>query len=223
MKVNVLLDRFSRNPARGHAVYFSMQRLSWLILVVAAGCTLDLAAIRGCPTRTCSGRAPRFARALAAEAWYVGRAMTSASNLASSEHQRGAYRISTDSALMDVDAVHAYLARSYWARDIPKDVVAKSMRGSLCFGLFENDVQIGLGRVVTDRATFAYLTDVYVLEEHRGRGLGQWLIEVIVNHPDLRGLRRFVLATRDAHKLYEKFAFTPLASPEWFMEIRRPT
>src|SRR4051812_8971682 len=85
--------------------------------------------------------------------------------------ERGAYRISTDPALLDVDAVHAYLARSYWARDIPKDLVARALRGSLCFGLFENAVQIGLARVVTDRATFAYLMDVYVLEEHRGRGL----------------------------------------------------
>jgi GNAT superfamily N-acetyltransferase len=138
------------------------------------------------------------------------------------EHQRGDYGISTDVGLMDVDAVHAYLSRSYWARDIPRELVARAMRGSLCFALFDKDSQIGFARVVTDRATFAYLADVYVLEEYRGRGLARWLIEVVVAHPDLQGLRRFALATRDAHGLYAKFGFTPLAHPEFFMEINRP-
>ena len=138
------------------------------------------------------------------------------------DEQRRGYSISTDPTAMDLDAVHAYLAQSYWAREIPKEVVAKSIRGSLCFGLFTNDRQVGFARVVTDLATFAYLCDVYVLEEHRGRGLAKWLMEAVVEHPELQGLRRFLLATRDAHGLYERFAFTPLARPEIFMEINRP-
>jgi N-acetylglutamate synthase-like GNAT family acetyltransferase len=138
------------------------------------------------------------------------------------KHERGEYSISTDVEAMDLDAVHAYLARSYWARGIPRDLVARAMRGSLCFALFHDRVQVGFARVVTDRATFAYLADVYVLEEHRGRGLGQWLMEVVVAHPDLQGLRRFALATRDAHGLYAKLGFTPLQHPEFFMEINRP-
>jgi len=138
------------------------------------------------------------------------------------DEQRRGYSISTDPKAMDLDAVHAYLAQSYWAREIPKEVVAKSIRGSLCFGLFTNDRQVGFARVVTDLATFAYLCDVYVLEEHRGRGLAKWLMQAVVEHPELRGLRRFLLATRDAHGLYAKLAFTPLAKPEIFMEINRP-
>jgi len=136
--------------------------------------------------------------------------------------EQGAYRISTDVNAMDVDAIHAYLSRSYWAQGIPRDVVAKAIAGSLCFGIFENEQQVGFARVTTDRATFAYLCDVYVLEDHRGRGLATWLMEAVVAHPDLQGLRRFLLATRDAHHLYEKFGFVPLARPDIFMEINRP-
>jgi GNAT superfamily N-acetyltransferase len=138
------------------------------------------------------------------------------------EHQKPGYRITTDSGAVDVDAVHAYLAGSYWARGIPRDLVAKSIRSSLCFGLFAHDRQVGFARVVTDGATFAYLCDVYVLEDHRGRGLGKWLMDVVLAHPDLQGFRRFLLVTRDAHGLYAKLAFTPLARPENFMEISRP-
>lgn len=137
-------------------------------------------------------------------------------------HERGAYRISTDPLAMDLDAVHAFLARSYWARDVPQEVVARAIRGSLCFGLFHEGDQVGFARAVTDRATFAYMADVYVLEEHRGRGLGKWLIEVMLAHPDLQGLRRFMLGTRDAHGLYSQLGFAPLARPEIFMEISRP-
>ena len=138
------------------------------------------------------------------------------------EQNRLTYRISLDANAMDLDAIHSYLTRSYWAQGIPKDVVARAIAGSLCFGLFEQDRQVGFARVVTDRATFAYLCDVYVLEEHRGRGLAAWLMEAVVAHQDLQGLRRFALATRDAHGLYEKFGFVPLARPEIFMEINRP-
>jgi len=123
---------------------------------------------------------------------------------------------------MDVAAVHAYLSRSYWADGIPLELVARAIRASLCFGLFHDERQVAFARVVTDRATFAYLADVYVLEEHRKRGLAIWLMEEVVRHPDLQGLRRFVLATRDAHTLYARFGFVPLAHPEFFMEINRP-
>jgi GNAT superfamily N-acetyltransferase len=109
-----------------------------------------------------------------------------------------------------------------WARGIPRETVAASIAASLCFGLFDGGAQIGFARVISDRATFAYLCDVYVLEGYRGRGLGKWLIEVVTSHPDLKRLRRFVLATRDAHSLYEKFGFTPLNKPEIFMEVFRP-
>jgi ribosomal protein S18 acetylase RimI-like enzyme len=142
--------------------------------------------------------------------------------VALTEYEQQGYRISTESEAMDLDAVHAYLARSYWAREIPKDLVAKAFRGSLCFGLFKDDCQIGFARVVTDRSTFAYLCDVYVLEDYRGRGLGVWLMDAVLAHPDLQALRRFVLATRDAHGLYERYGFSGLARPEIFMEINRP-
>ena len=137
--------------------------------------------------------------------------------------KRLGYRISGDADAMDLDAIHAYLSGSYWAQGIPKQLMAKAISGSLCFGVFgEANAQVGFARVVTDRATFAYLCDVYVLEEHRGRGLAAWLMEAVVAHQDLQGLRRFALATRDAHGLYEKFGFVPLARPEIFMEINRP-
>src|ERR1051326_8437972 len=118
--------------------------------------------------------------------------------------------ISTDPAQMDVNAVHAYLTRSYWAEGIPREVVSKSIEGSLCFGLFDGSRQIGFARVITDRSTFAYLCDVYVLEEYRGRGLGKKLMKAVCAHPDLQGLRRFVLITRDAHGLYDQFGFALL-------------
>lgn len=135
---------------------------------------------------------------------------------------RGEYAISTDPARMDVDAIHAYLSRSYWAEGVPREVVERSLKGSIAFGLFHRDAQVGLARVVTDCATFAYLCDVYVLEEHQGDGLGRWLMETVMAHPDLQGLRRFSLVTRDAHGLYRNVGFDPLAAPERHMEIVRP-
>lgn len=138
------------------------------------------------------------------------------------EHIRGEYRISTDSARVDVAAVHAFLSTSYWAEGIPREVVARAIAGSIPFSLFHGKAQVGFARVVTDRATFAYLADVYVLDAHRGRGLAVWLIETVMAHPDLQGLRRFSLATRDAHGLYARFGFTPVAAPERLMEISRP-
>jgi GNAT superfamily N-acetyltransferase len=131
------------------------------------------------------------------------------------------YSISTDPARLDLPMITEYLANSYWAEGIPLEVVERAVKGSLSFGVYDNARQVGFARVVTDAATFAYLADVFVLESHRGRGLARWLMEVIMSHPDLQGLRRFTLATRDAHGLYEKFGFTPLVRPEGHMEIMR--
>ena len=145
------------------------------------------------------------------------------------ERARDSYLVSSDPALLDLKAIHAYLARSYWSEGIPIEVVARSIRASLCFGAYTSagsdgasSKQVGFARVISDRATFAYLCDVYVLEEHRGRGLSKRLMEAVLRHPDLTGLRRFVLATRDAHGLYSRYGFTPLARPQVFMEIARP-
>jgi GNAT superfamily N-acetyltransferase len=135
------------------------------------------------------------------------------------EVRHGEYVISTDPRRLDVDAIHAYLTRSYWAEGISRDLVEKALAHSLCFGLYQHSRLIGFARVITDKATFAYLSDVYVLESHRGKGLGKWLMSVIVAHEDLQGLRRFSLATRDAQGLYRQFGFTPLEHPERHMEI----
>jgi GNAT superfamily N-acetyltransferase len=132
--------------------------------------------------------------------------------------RRDGYLISTNASMLDLEVVHGYLSRSYWAAGVPEDVVRRSIENSLCFGVYRGEEQAGFARVVTDRATFAYLADVFVLEEHRGQGIGKWLVEVILSHPDLQGLRRWMLATRDAHDLYRRYAFTELARPGIFME-----
>lgn len=137
------------------------------------------------------------------------------------EVRQGAYAVSTDPARLDLDVIHGYLSRSYWAEGIPGQVVARSLEHSLNFGLYEWERQIGFARVIGDRATYAYLADVFVLESRRGRGLGLLLMEAVLTHPDLQGLRRFGLVTRDAHGLYEKFGFRPLSQPERHMEIVR--
>jgi GNAT superfamily N-acetyltransferase len=138
------------------------------------------------------------------------------------EQVRGDYSLSTDTSRLDLMAVHAYLAASYWSPGLPMAVLERAVSGSLCFGLYFQKEQIGFARVITDRATFAYLCDVYVLEKHRGHGLSRWMMECIAEHASLQGLRRFVLVTRDAHGLYEKFGFQPLAKPEGYMELFRP-
>jgi len=132
------------------------------------------------------------------------------------------YDISTDLNRLDLAAIHEYLARSYWSPGVPENVVARAIANSLCFGIYLDEAQVGFARVVTDKATFAYLADVYVLEAHRGQGLGKRLVEQIQAHPELQGLRRFMLATRDAHDLYALFGFRPLAAPDRMMEIRDP-
>jgi GNAT superfamily N-acetyltransferase len=134
---------------------------------------------------------------------------------------RERYTISCDSEAVDVDAVHAFLTTSYWAEGISRELVERAVRGSLNFSLFHDDSQVGFARVVTDRATFAYLCDVYVLEAHRGHGLGKWLIETLMAHPELQGLRRLSLVTHDAHSLYARVGFTPLRAPERHMEKAR--
>jgi GNAT superfamily N-acetyltransferase len=133
-----------------------------------------------------------------------------------------AYEISTDPARFDVTAIHAFLAQSYWSPGVPRSTIERAIANSLCFGAFWQGQQVGFARMVTDRATFAYLCDVYVLEEHRGRGLAQELMNHIVRHPDLQGLRRMMLATRDAHGLYARYGFKPLAAPDLMMEVHRP-
>lgn len=136
------------------------------------------------------------------------------------------FAISTDKRYLDEDLIYEFLHhRSYWARGISRELVRRSIANSaLCFGVYEGDPagrrQVGFARIVSDLATFAYLADVFVLERYRGRGLGRWLTQAIVEHRDLLGLRRFILATRDAHALYARFGFAPLAHPERIMERR---
>ena len=137
-------------------------------------------------------------------------------------HRVNTYDISTDPSRLQLDAIHACLTRSYWSPGVPRDVVARAIAHSMCFGIYLDEAQVGFARVVTDKATFAYLADVYVLEEHRGQGLSKRLVETIQAHPDLQGLRRFLLATRDAHGLYAQFGFRPLAAPDRMMEIHDP-
>src|SRR5437764_6481056 len=135
------------------------------------------------------------------------------------EEKRDGFVITTDPARLDADAIFAYLSRVYWANTRSRDAVERSLKNSLCFGLYEGAKQIGLARVISDYATFAYVCDVYVLEAYQGNGLGTWLMKVVMAHPDLQGLRRWLLATRDAHRLYRKSGFTALESPERWMEI----
>ena len=130
------------------------------------------------------------------------------------------FKIFTDPAKADVAAIHAYLSRdSYWAENIPLEIVIRSVQNALCFSVYANEKQIGFARVITDKTTFAYLCDVYILEEFRGNGLSKWLMACIQNHPDLQHLRRFMLATKDAHGLYAQFGFKPIVAPERLMEI----
>ena len=132
---------------------------------------------------------------------------------------KGPYTITSDRERMDAQVIQAYLSQSYWARGIPLAVVEQAIRHSLCFGLFEEESQVGFARVITDYATFAYLGDVFILESHQGQGLGKWLMEIVIAHPELQGLRRWNLATRDAHSLYARHGFAALAKPESYMEI----
>src|SRR5579863_4206528 len=140
------------------------------------------------------------------------------------ERRCDGFVISTDSARLDLHAVHKFLAAdSYWARLIPFETFVRSAENSLCFGIYDSaGAQVGFARVISDFATFAYIADVFVLDSHRGHGLGKLLMESIMQHPQLQGLRRWVLTTRDAHGLYAQFGFESPQFPERFMEILRP-
>ena len=140
------------------------------------------------------------------------------------DHNAPALEISTDPARLEIGFIHDFLRTSYWAQDIPRELVERSLEHSLCFGAYHADTgrQVGFARAVTDRATFAYVADVFVAPEHRGRGISKRLMQAILDHPELQGLRRFLLATKDAHGLYAQFGFRPLASPGDFMTIHHP-
>jgi hypothetical protein len=164
------------------------------------------------------------------------------------ERRHGQFLVSTDRSRLDLDVIHTFLAHSYWAKGIPREVVERSIEHSLCFGIYDPSKedgpssfrnkrekkdgatragrngapQVGFARVVSDFATVAYLGDVFILESHRGLGLGKFLMECITQHPALQGLRRWILLTRDAHGLYSQFGFTPLKIPERYMELHRP-
>ena len=135
---------------------------------------------------------------------------------------RETYLVTTESAMIDHAVVTDFLAASYWSKGVPASVVSKSIEGSLCFALRDETRQIGFARVVSDRATIAYLGDVFVVPEFRGMGLGKWLVECVMSHPELQGLRAWILVTRDAHDLYREFGFKALARPEGYMELRNP-
>jgi len=132
------------------------------------------------------------------------------------------YAISTDPARLDLEVIHGFLAQSYWAKSIPKALVECTIRNSLCWGVYHATGQVGFARLITDKATFAYLCDVFILPEHRGKGLSKALVAAVLAHPDLQGLRRWMLVTADAQKLYEAFGFQAVAKPERYMEIHRP-
>jgi N-acetylglutamate synthase-like GNAT family acetyltransferase len=132
------------------------------------------------------------------------------------------YLITTDRQRLDLDAIHAFLSRSYWSPGIPRAAVERALANSLCFAVLQGEALVGFARVITDKATFAYLADVYILEAHRGRGLAKRLLQVIQSHGDLQGLRRFMLATKDAHSLYAQFGFRALAIPSRMMELVNP-
>ncbi len=133
------------------------------------------------------------------------------------------YYINSDKSQLDIEVIHLFLTNSYWAKNIPKKVVQTAIDNSLCFGVYDNKKhQVGFARVITDKATFAYLSDVFILPKHRQQGLSKLLISEIQQHPELHNIRRFMLATADAHKLYQQYQFSSLTQPDLFMEIWRP-
>lgn len=139
------------------------------------------------------------------------------------ESRRGEFTLSTDPVRLNLDTVHDFLTNCYWAKGIPREVVERSIEHSLSFGIYDGSgAQAGFARVVSDFATIAYLGDVFILESYRGRGLGKWMMECIVQHPALQNLRRWILLTRDAHELYAKHGFAPVKTPERYMELHRP-
>src|SRR5256885_13374256 len=138
------------------------------------------------------------------------------------EWHKGEYTISTDRARLDFDVIHGFLDQSYWAAGRPVETIRRSVENSLPFGVYEGERQVGFARVLTDYATFAWIADVFIVEEERGRGLSKWLMETILAHPELQGFRRWVLATKDAHGLYRQFGFNELKRPARWMERPDP-
>lgn len=139
------------------------------------------------------------------------------------EWRKNEFNITTDNHQLDIDYIHHYISeKSYWAENIPIGIVKKSIEGAMCFGVYDNGKQIGFARVITDKATYGYLADVFIDENYRGKGLGIWLMETIMSHPELQGFRNWMLATRDAHGLYAKFGFRPLEFPERIMRKNDP-
>ncbi|MBI1782098.1 MAG: GNAT family N-acetyltransferase [Sphingobacteriales bacterium] len=136
--------------------------------------------------------------------------------------QREGYSITTDTTFFNLEYIHHFLTHSYWAEGIPIETVQRSIDNSLCFGVFHLGRQIGFARMITDKATFAYLADVFIDEAYRGKGLSKWLVEEILSHPELQGLRRMMLATRDAHGLYAQYGFVPLTFVDRWMNVHRP-
>jgi GNAT superfamily N-acetyltransferase len=137
------------------------------------------------------------------------------------EYRKDGFVISTDPERLNLEIVHGFLTESYWAKGVPREVVARSIENSLCFGIYADGTQAGFARVISDFATYAYIGDVFVSNAYRGRGLAKWLMECIMRHPRLQGLRRWSLVTGDAHGLYSQFGFTPLQSPDLWMEIHK--
>jgi GNAT superfamily N-acetyltransferase len=138
------------------------------------------------------------------------------------EYRKDDFLVTTDKSRINIDYVHGFLTNSYWAKDIPVDTVKRCIDGAICFAVFDGEQQVGFARVITDEASFAYLADVFIDEKYRGHGLARWLMEVILAFPSLQGLRRFLLATRDAHGLYEKMGFKRIENMEPWMQIHWP-
>ena len=138
------------------------------------------------------------------------------------EVHSGEFTISTDPSRLDVAGICAFLEQTYWGRTRSREMMQKAFRNSFCFGVYREKEQVGFARAVTDYATYAYLADVYIREMHRGKGLGRWLIETILQHPELKPIRRWALITRDAHNLYDSVGFTPLKNPEQHLELKHP-
>lgn len=132
------------------------------------------------------------------------------------------YAISTNNDTLNIPYIHAFLTTTYWAEGIPVETVQRAINGSLCFGVYKGEQQVGFARVVTDKATYAYLADVFIDASERGKGLSKWLVAEIIKHPELQGLRRFELRTRDAHGLYAQFGFTPVTNADSYMSIHFP-
>jgi GNAT superfamily N-acetyltransferase len=139
------------------------------------------------------------------------------------ESRKDQLLFSTDKSLLQLEVIHPYLSQeSYWAQNLPVEILERSISNSLCFGVYDNGRQIAFARIISDFATFAWLADVFVLESHRGKGISKWMMENITTMPELQGLRKWMLGTRDAHGLYEKYGFTPLKNPGRFMEKHNP-